>query len=409
MLFIYPVIEDTRLLCPIHKKSIKRFFFLTSLFLSLSLPAQYNQVVINEISGDGGNIEARNDAIVELAGPPGTDIGCMVITNTEWAVVLPVGTTIPADGVFLIACAIGNNGGGSVYAANQSGLSCTVCDFPSLPVDFDVCDPANINYISSSLFTNYGFTLDNGHCGANRDGDQVLLFQPDGTPHDGVYWGQADRTNSNNGGLTYGGASGNCGSVYDHVSVQIGQAYTLGDNDENNIVNDYLGTHIGFKGDGGNATGVNKMPSGNDDISNPVLFGSMITMPPGDCNAHLKTYTVPSLQDPIWVELGLALVGCNSTHIRLNDTSPLGNSQQNVRPFTTASHIDDPDLNADWIAYSAGDLIPSSVNPIAAAEQWQVTNHPNPGIPNDSDTWDFFYDIGAVSYTHLTLPTIYSV
>ena len=232
MLFIYLSIEDTRLLCPIHKKFIKLFFCLASLFLSFQLQAQYNHVVINEISGDGGNIEARNDAIVELAGPPGTDIGCMVITNTEWAVVLPAGTTIPADGVFLIACAIGNNGGGSVYTGNQSGLSCTVCDFPSLPIDFDVCDPANINYISSSLFVNYGFTLDNGYCGANRDGDQVILFQPDGTLHDAVYWGQADMTNSNNGGLTNGGASGNCGAAYDHVSAQIGQNYTLGDNED---------------------------------------------------------------------------------------------------------------------------------------------------------------------------------
>ena len=142
------------------------------------------------------------------------------------------------------------------------------------------------------------------------------------------------------------------------------------------------------------------MPSGNDDLTNPVLFGNMLTMPPGDCNAHLNSYTVPSLQHPIWVDVGLALVGCNSTHIRLNDTSPIGNSQQQIRPFTTASHIDDPDLNADWIAYSASNLIPSSVDPIAAAEQWQVTNHPNPGLPNDADTWDFFYDIG-LSLIHI--------
>ncbi|MBK8347192.1 MAG: hypothetical protein IPL08_06030 [Saprospiraceae bacterium] len=62
----------------------------------------YFGVVINEVSGDGGNIDSRNDAIVELAGPVGTNIGCMVITNGEWAVVLPTGTVIPADGVFII-------------------------------------------------------------------------------------------------------------------------------------------------------------------------------------------------------------------------------------------------------------------------------------------------------------------
>jgi len=90
------------------------------LFSFSFLSAQYQQVVINEVSGDGGNIEARNDAIVELAGPPGTDIGCMVITNTEWAVVLPAATIIPTDGVFLVGCSSGNNGGTAAYVTFQA-------------------------------------------------------------------------------------------------------------------------------------------------------------------------------------------------------------------------------------------------------------------------------------------------
>ena len=377
--------------CIIHSKIIFPIFLL---FSSVSLFSQYQHVVINEISGDGGNIEARNDAIVELAGPPGTDIGCMVITNTEWAVVLPANTTIPADGVFLIGCEIGNNGGSGVYSGSQTGLSCSVCDFPGLVADFDVCNPANANYISTSLFTTYGFTLDNGYCGKNTDGDQVILFQPDGTPHDAIYWGGPDNTNANGGSTTIGGASGTCGSNTDHVAVQLGQAYLLGDNDDNGIVNDYTGTHIGFKADGNNATGVNKMPSGNDDLGNPFVLGQSVNSPPGDCSADAQKYWVPPLSDPIWVDAGLALVGCNSTHIRLNDSSPIGNSQQQIRPFTTSSHMDDPDLNPDWESYTATDLIPSSINPTLAAQQWQITNHPNPSLSNDVDTWDFFYDIG---------------
>ena len=355
--------------CSCYLSLLKVYLSLALLFSFSFLSAQYQQVVINEVSGDGGNIEARNDAIVELAGPPGTDIGCMVITNTEWAVVLPANTTIPTDGVFLVGCSSGNNGGTAVYTGVQSGLSCAVCDFPGLVVDFDVCHPANANYVSTSLYTTYGFTLDNGYCGANRDGDQVLLFRPDGTPHDAIFWGDTDATNSNGGGITVGGASGNCGSMADHVAVQLGLPYLLGDNDDNGIVNDYIGTHIGYKANGGNATGVNKMPIGNADLGNPFISGARVSVPIGDCNATAQKYIVPPLSDPIWVSAGLALVGCNSTHIRLNDSSPSGNSEQRIRPFTNSSHRDDPDLNEDWVSYSAGNLVPSSSDPITAAQQ----------------------------------------
>ncbi len=369
------------------------------LFLLLCLPdkilGQYDNVVINETSGDGGNVEAGNDAIVELAGPPGTDIGCMVITNTEWAVVLPRGTTIPADGVFSIGCAVRNNMSTGFYTGIHTGLSCGVCDFPGLVLDFDVCSNANANYVSTSVYSTYGFTLDNQYCGGNRDGDQVILFRPDGMPHDALYWGAPEATDANGGATTSGGAAGTCGSSSDHVSVQIGQAYTLGDNDENGIINDYTGTHIGYKANGGNAVGVNRMPSGNDDIGSPELFGSILAIPPGDCHADNKSYTVPPLTDPIWVNVGLTLVSCNSTHIRINDTSPTGNSHQQVQASTTSSHMDDPDLNMDWAAYTAASLMPSSISRTQAASQWQVTNHPNPGLPNDADSWDFFYDIGG--------------
>ncbi|MBK8347898.1 MAG: hypothetical protein IPL08_09805 [Saprospiraceae bacterium] len=132
----------------------------------------YFGVVINEVSGDGGNIDSRNDAIVELAGPVRTNIGCKVITNGEWAVVLPTGTVIPADGVFIIGC--GSSSEPSGYEP-VSGLTCSVCDFEGMALDFDVCLPANAIYVSSSIST-YGFTLDNGYCGTSTDGDQVILF-----------------------------------------------------------------------------------------------------------------------------------------------------------------------------------------------------------------------------------------
>lgn len=357
--------------------------------------AQYEHVVLNELSGDGGNIEAGNDAIVELAGPPGADIGCMLVTNTEWAVVLPAGTKIPSDGVFVIGCEERDNRSTGFYTGLSTGLSCDVCDFPGLVVDFDVCNVINANYVSPSIYTTYGFTLDNISKGGNKDGDQVILFQPDGAAHDAVYWGASDNTNARGGTITISGASGFRGAPSDHVSVQIGQSYTLGDNDENGVINDNVGTHQGYRGNGGNAVGVNILPSGNDDLGNPEVDGLSLLIPPGDCNAHLNTYTVPSLADPIWVNLGLSLVSCNSTHIRLNDSSPSGNSHQIARSSTNSSHQDDPDLNADWVSFLPSDLVPSSIDQVRAAEQWQVTNHPNPGEPNDVDSWDFFYDAGA--------------
>ena len=371
--------------------------FLLLTFFTNSVYSQYQNVVINEISGDGGNVEAGNDAIVELAGIPGTDIGCMVITNTEWAIVLPAGTKIPADGVFSIGCEERNNNSTGFYTGLSTGLSCAVCDFPGLVLDFDVCSEKNVNYISTSVYSTYGFTLDNQTQDGNKDGDQVILFQPDGTPHDAVYWGAPDMTNSNGGGMTVGGSSGNAGSSSDHVSIQINHPYTLGDNDENGIVNDYTGSHIGYRANGKNAVSVYLMPSGNDDLGSPELFGSDLNIPPGDCEADQKKYTVPALSDPVWVSVGLNLSSCNSTHIRLNDISPIGNSVQEPKSSTTSSHMDDPDLNADWMIFDPTALMPSSINLATATAQWQVTNHPNPGEPNDKDAWDFFYDIGAGS------------
>ncbi|MEM6319206.1 MAG: lamin tail domain-containing protein [Bacteroidota bacterium] len=376
--------------------NLSKTLFLTAFLLFAAiLNAQYDYVVINEISGDGGNAEAGNDAIVEIAGPPGTNIGCMVITNTEWAVVLPANTQIPADSVFLVGCEERNNRSLGFYTGPNVGLSCSVCDFPGLVVDFDVCSAANINYVSPSLYSTYGFTLDNQPQNGNKDGDQVILFRPDGTPHDAVYWGAPDVTRSNGGGTTVGGSSGNSGAPSDHVSVQINHSYTLGDNDENGVVNDNMGPHIGYRANGGNATAVNVMPNGNDDLGNPKIAGLVLSIPPGDCNSDRQKYTVPALSNPIWVNLGLNLTACNSTHIRINDTSPAGNSRQEAKTSTTSSHMDDPDLNADWQAFAPTALVPSSINAVTAAAQWQITNHPNPGRPNDTDAWDFFYNIGS--------------
>jgi hypothetical protein len=361
--------------------------------ITASCTGPYEGVVINELSGDGGNIDSRNDAIVELAGPPGTNIGCMVISNGEWAVVLPAGTTIPADGVFMIGCGASTDPTSIELASTGSGLTCQYCDFPGLVLDFDVCDPANANYVSASLLTNYGFTLDNGFCGTSTDGDQVILFQPGGIVQDAVFWG-GDSAHLAADGVTtvYGGADGNCGQPADHISVQSDLSYTLGDNDENGIINDYTGSHTGRRADGTDATGVNSMPTANGG----ALIGGVAFMPPGDCNANMQCYTMPGIQDPRWVYLGLSLTGCNTTHNRLLGTT----GDQSVPSGDTAhpSHADDPDCSS----FSIPAHVPSGCDPVAAATEWGISDHPTPGLPNDVDTWDLFISICGSPLTEVS-------
>jgi len=120
------------------------FFFASFHQIQAQCPSSYDNVVINEVSGDSGQSDGCNDGILELAGPAGADIGCMVVSNGEWAVVFPPGTSIPPDGTFLIACSedpSSNCGVGLTGGSN--GLTCDECDFPGLAIDFDVCLPAN--------------------------------------------------------------------------------------------------------------------------------------------------------------------------------------------------------------------------------------------------------------------------
>jgi hypothetical protein len=207
----------------------------------------YFQVVLSEFGGDAGQSDSVNDAIVELSGPASTNISGMVVTNTEWAVILPNGSILrdpDGDGIghYVLICE--ENPTLSSFTTSGSGLSCADCDFPGLDVDvnptgnqvngFNVCDKTEWGIHVSASITTYNFTLDNGTCGTSLDGDQVILFQPDGTVQDAAYYGGPDATLSNGGGMTVGGSSGNCGSKADHVSVQIaGVNYTLGDNDDN--------------------------------------------------------------------------------------------------------------------------------------------------------------------------------
>ncbi len=316
--------------------------------LSTNLQAQCpatpaNPVVINEVSGDSGQGDGSNDAIVELAGIPGTNIGGMVISNSEWAVILPAGTVIPANGVFLIACGSqmppygGSPGVGLDVgcAPGTNGLACAECDFPGLPINFDVCNPANAAYYDPAAS---GFTLDNA--GAN-DGDQVVLFNANGTIADAVQWGNMGTTTP---GATGGGASG----AADNVAVQIGMSYTLGT--------------PGIRGDGLPATGV-------------------AVMPPGNCGGTQPTFTMPPISDPRYIPVGANVQGCNTSYQRpvpAAGTPYAGSGTSNGGSVAGAT--------AQW-----GMLNTNGTNSTSGASsaQFNNANHPNPGLPNNTQAFNW--------------------
>ncbi len=352
------------------------FFITTSFYIIAQCPTpantmcgmsagQYDNVVIGEVSGDAGQSDGCNDAIVEIVGPPGTDIGCMVVSDSEWAVLIPPGSTIPADGVFLIACStdmssncgVGINGGSNGLIAGVDPADPTGSqggggegDFNAgllTEIDLDVCNPANGSFYDPAAS---GFTLDNSN---STDGEQVMLFLPDGTPHDGIYWG-------GNGGS--GGA--------DHCSVQNGNPYTLGDNDGNGIVNDNAGTVPGGRCDGGNATAVPVLPT-------DMACGCNTPGSPG-------TFTMPPLTDPVWYNItpqSATFIGCNSSWVRGGpQTGSHGNPSHMDGQITTAGGVtgDSFTINA-FTPSSCGD--PDT--------EWNYTDHPTPGQPNNDPTFLF--------------------
>ena len=268
-------------------------------------PGSYDSVVICEVSGDAAQSDGCNDALVEICGTPGTAIGCMVLSNSEWAVVLPAATIIPADGVYLIACSSDPTSGcgvGVAFGANgleANGSGDYNVGFAAAEIDFDVCDPANATYYDPAAT---GFALDNSNAG---DGDAVVLFQPDGTVHDAIAWGAPGAI-----GLT------------DNCAIQMG-TYTLGDNDANGIINDNLSAAIGGRCDGTNSSGVPFMPD-------------------GDCMASNIIYTMPIITDAVYTRApGSTFIGCNSSYIRLNPASSHGGRQGNPS-HADGSYIDQP-------------------------------------------------------------------
>lgn len=95
------------------------------------------QVLINEVMvwpTTNDNMTAGvSGEWIELIGPPGTDLGCYILTDGDWVITIPPGYTIPADGTFVIGNGAlypgkvdldpGSCGGCSLAAAGNGVLS----------------------------------------------------------------------------------------------------------------------------------------------------------------------------------------------------------------------------------------------------------------------------------------------
>ena len=77
-----------------------------------------NEVMYRPVTNNGTNPDAGE--MIELIGPPGMDLSCFVITDGDWTITIPPGTTMPADGLFTI-------GNDNVYGAGTFDLDAENC------------------------------------------------------------------------------------------------------------------------------------------------------------------------------------------------------------------------------------------------------------------------------------------
>ncbi|NBC03157.1 MAG: HYR domain-containing protein, partial [Bacteroidetes bacterium] len=287
---------------------ITRILLLCSSFLLLvaHLQAQTG-LLLNELSPDPANSEGSNDGIVELINTSGSpiDAGCTVISNSEWTIVLPTGTMIGPGETFLIACSEGQVGNPVI----GTGLTCNECDFPGLPIDFDVCDPNNDQYVD---FGGSGFTLDNAQV---DDGDQVVVFDNTGAILDAVAWGCGSRllstdntTVARNTSCALGMSSGRGGGD---------MSYTLGD------------------------------PTWNGN-GNPALRPAFL-----ETCAQGVGFTMPAISSGSYTELPTYLNSCNSSYVRNIGATGSTTNDWSVTDFPTPSFANDVPVDT---FYFTGDL-----------------------------------------------------
>lgn len=204
------------------------------IFLSFNLTqAQVlNEIIYDPLGGDGGSTPGE---WIEIFGSSGTDIGCFVITDGDWTVTIPSGTTIPASGFYVI---------GNANFANTPGMA-----NGSTAVDLDV----------STCMCTGGSTA----MGLTNGGEHVGLFNASQTFVDGVIYGSPSASNLPSGTETTT-AVGACPSVtIDNGAAAV--SYTSVSGSSNGIARDADGTGVWE-----NITGLEATPGSSNLSSLPI-------------------------------------------------------------------------------------------------------------------------------------------
>ncbi len=135
-------------------------FLFTFLYCSIFAQVTLNEIVYDPPTGnaDGGNTAGE---WIELHGTAGTDIGCYIVTDGDWTITIPSGTTIPTDGFFVI--------GKATYANTPGGNGTTALD-----LDVETC----------------GCTTGSKVMELTNSGEFVGIYNPAATPSllDGVIY-----------------------------------------------------------------------------------------------------------------------------------------------------------------------------------------------------------------------------
>ena len=164
------------------------------LWLMFNMPSYAQSVQLNEIMyrpSLNNGIDPNTGEYIELRGTPGTNIGCYVLTDGDWTITIPQGTTLPADGIY----SIGND---VVYGPG------------TLDLDAENC----------GCFTEG--TGANALLGLTDGGEYVAFFDDMGTYIDGLMYGVPTSGNTPpNGGSSTGGVINTIGAVTCPPSVTI--------------------------------------------------------------------------------------------------------------------------------------------------------------------------------------------
>jgi gliding motility-associated-like protein len=129
-----------------------------------SAVVRLNEFLYRPGAGLNNGTSPNTGEFIELIGPPGADISCYILSDGDWTITIPPGTTIPSDGIFTI-------GNDFVWGAGTFDLDAENCN----------C-----------------FTDGNGGSGLlilTDGGETIAMFDATGTFVDGVVYGNPSAGN----------------------------------------------------------------------------------------------------------------------------------------------------------------------------------------------------------------------